>query len=868
MTPAVVPGPTGLPVEEVVAPVVTALAERGLAVLQAAPGAGKTTVVPLRLLDQPWLGGDRILLLQPRRVAARAAARRMSELVGDEVGGLVGYRTRDDRRVGARTRLEVVTDGILTRRLQADPSLPGVGLVIFDEFHERRLQADLGLALTLEARAGLRPQLRVLVMSATLAADAVAELLGRSDGSGPVAVVRSAGRAFPVEVVWADGPAAPASDPVAGTVRLVTRAVAEREGDVLVFLPGVGEITRVARALHGAPADGGGPLDVRPLHGSLSPAEQDAALLAAPGGRRKVVLATDVAETSLTVEGVAVVVDAGLARTPRFDPGSGLTRLVTGPASRASADQRAGRAGRTGPGTVYRAWTLGEQRARRAFADPEILVVDLTALALELAVWGADADQLAWIDRPPAPALAEGRRLLHELGALDSPGPSGRPTTTGRGMADLPLHPRLAHMVLASTPDRVGLACTLAALVEEADVLRRVDGRPVSADVAERLRALGRDREAPDADRRRLEAVRRRTGELLRRSGRSRAGTGPGAAGFSAGELAAAGPLLALAYPDRLAQRRGEGRFRLRDGPAVRVSPGDPLGSEAFVVVADVGGSDPATGVRRDGLVRLAAGIDQGDIDALFGAEVRTSETLVWEGDDLRVRTERRLGTLVLASRTGRPDPGPALADALAARVGEAGLDVLGWDDGARRLQERVAFAATTDPAGWPDLSDAALSASAPDWLAPRLTRARGTGDLARVSMSTVLRDLVGPAALHRLEAIAPPALVLPGGRRLTLDYAGLRPSARVRAQDLFGQTTHPSVGPARVPVVLHILSPAGRPVQVTADLPGFWAGSWQAVRKELAGRYPKHAWPTDPAAAPPPVPRSGRPPGARARRG
>jgi ATP-dependent helicase HrpB len=872
VTPALLPGPTGLPVEDVVDAVVAGLGGRGLAVLQAAPGAGKTTVVPLRLLGQPWLGGQRILLLQPRRVAARAAARRMSQLVGDEVGGLVGYRTRDDSRTGPRTRIEVVTDGILTRRLQADPSLPGVGLVIFDEFHERRLQADLGLALTLEARTGLRPELRVLVMSATLAADPVAELLGRSDGSGPAPVVRSAGRAFPVEVVWADGPTVRRADPAPGTARLVARSLREREGDVLVFLPGVGEIARVARSLGDVVADGPGPLpvDVRPLHGTLPPAEQDAALSAAPIGRRKVVLSTDVAETSVTVEGVTVVVDAGLARTPRFDPGSGLTRLVTGPASRASADQRAGRAGRTGPGTVYRAWTAGEHRARRAFADPEILVVDLTALALELAVWGADADQLAWLDRPPAAALAEGRRLLHELGALDVPGPSGRPTAAGRGMADLPLHPRLAHMVLAAAPDRARLACTLAALVEEADVLRRVGDRAVSADVAERLRALGRDREGPDADRRRLEAVRRRSSELFRRSGGSRSGaTHEAAEGrLTAGELAAAGPLLALAYPDRLAQRRSEGRFRLRDGPAVRLPAGDLLGSEAFLVVADVGGSDPATGVRREGLVRLAAGIDQGEVEALFADAVQTSEMLVWEGEDLRLRTERRLGAIVLASRTGPPHPGPELADALVARVGEVGLGLLGWDEGARTLQDRVAFASSSDPAGWPDLSDGALAASVGDWLAPRLLPARGAGDLARVSMAAVLRDVLGPAALHRLEVTAPPALSLPGGRRLSLDYAERRPSARVRAQDLFGQTTHPTVGPAQVPVVLHILSPAGRPVQVTADLPGFWAGSWQAVRKELAGRYPKHAWPTDPATAQPPAPRGARPSGARSRRG
>lgn len=860
------------------AEVAAALDDRGLGVVQAAPGAGKTTVIPLRLLNRPFLQDQKILLLQPRRVAARAAARRMSQMVGDEVGGLVGYRTRDDRRVGSRTRIEVVTDGILTRRLQADPSLPGVGLVIFDEFHERRLQADLGLALALEARTGLRPDLALLIMSATLSADPVAALLGQADGRGPAPVVRSAGRAFPVEVVWSEGSSAATRDPVPGVVRLVRQALQAREGDVLVFLPGVGEIGRASRALAaGAPTplDGVGPVDVHPLHGSLAPAGQDAALAPAPAGRRKVVLATDVAETSLTVEGVTVVVDAGLSRSPRYDPGSGLTRLVTVPAPQASADQRAGRAGRTAPGAVYRAWTLAEHRARRPFADPEILVVDLTALTLELAVWGADAGQLAWLDRPPPPALAEGRHLLHELEALDSPGPAGRPTRMGRAMADLPLHPRLARMVLSAAPVHAHLACDLAALLEEADVLRREAGRPAPVDITERLRVLYG---SAGGDRRRVEGVRRRSAELLRRSdrpggwGERRTGGRGGSAathGLAMDQLSAAGPLLALAYPDRVAQSRGGGRFRLRDGPGVRVPPTDPLAAEDFLVVADVGGADPAPGSRPEGLVRQAAGIDRSDLEILAGGAVEDVEALLWDGDDLYLRTERRLGSLVLASHAGLPAPGPELAQALVDRVGDVGLGALGWDDNTTSFRHRVAFAAASDPtAGWPDLSDAALLTTRRDWLAPRLLAARGAKDLSRVSMAAVLRDLLGPPATHRLDIVAPRVVVLVGGRRLEVSYADGRPSARVRAQDLFGQTIHPTVGPGRVPVVLEVLSPAGRPVQVTADLPGFWAGSWQMVRKELAGRYPKHAWPTDPAAAAVPGRRVVRPAGARSPRG
>jgi ATP-dependent helicase HrpB len=883
--PDVRPGPTGLPIEAVVPDVQAALAGRGLAVLQAEPGAGKTTVVPLRLLDEAWVGEGRIVMLEPRRVAARAAAARMAALIGEPVGQRVGYRTRDDRRVSSATRIEVVTEGILTRRVQADPFLSGVAAVIFDEFHERRLASDLGLALTLDARAGLRPDLRILVMSATLPAERVAGLLAGADGGDAVAVVTSHGRTFPVAVRWGSG-GADQRDVVPGVVGLARRAVEEETGDVLVFLPGVGEISRAASALRAAtstlgpgggvtaapghlgPSGGGrqvaagtGDIDIRVLHGSLTAAEQDAALASSGEGRRKVVLSTDLAETSLTVEGVTVVVDGGLNRAPRFDPGSGLTRLETRRASRASAEQRAGRAGRTAPGVVYRWWSAADHATRQAFAEPEILTVDLAALVLELAVWGSSAAELTWIDPPPTPALSEGRALLDALGAVQGSDDGARPTQIGRAMADLPVHPRLARMVLAAPAVQRPLACTLAALLEERDIFRRDGAAVATVDVVERVAAVAGDgNRAGTVDRRGLDVVRRRARELASRvdgvSGPYRVG------GRSEVDAAAVGRLVALAYPDRLAQARGGGRFRLRGGPGVTVAASDPLSAEAYLVVADVTPVDPTAvySSTSDGRVRLAAALDLADVEAIGGDEVVTEETYVWVDGDLRRRVARRLGALVLAETLGPPVPGPGLAAALAERVARDGLEVLGWNDEARAWQHRVAFARDTAGEGWPDVSDAALAATVGDWLVPRLASAKGSSDLAGVRMAAVIRQVLGPERSRQLDQLAPTSIELPSGRRLAVDYAEGRPSARARAQDLFGIRAHPTVGDRRIPVVLHVLSPAGRPVQVTADLPGFWAGSWPQVRREMAGRYPKHDWPTDPSAAAPRRPRSPAP--------
>ena len=922
-------GDTGLPVEESVAVLRAALAEDRQAVLQAPPGAGKTTVVPLRLLDEPWLAGGRIVMLEPRRLATRAAARRMAALLGEEVGGTVGYRTRDERRTGPDTRIEVVTEGILTRRLQQDPTLPGVGLVIFDEFHERNLHADLALALTLDARPALRPDLRLLVMSATLDTARIAALLASAsptagDAAGPaVPAIVSEGRAWPVDVRWVPsappvrkagfkgrpGPAPRAgAQAVPAAIAAVLRALREETGDVLVFLPGAGDIRRVEAAL-GEPGSGlPDGVDIRPLYGALPIADQDAALAPSPPGRRRVVLATDIAETSLTVDGVRVVVDGGWRRTPRYDPRSGLTRLETVPITKASADQRVGRAGRTEPGVAYRLWSKLEHGARRPYPDPEIVTADLAGLALELAVWGGTAPGvsgdtpavspgdtpgppgpgLPFLDPPPARALEEGRRLLTFLGALDA---EGRPTAAGRAMAELPLHPRLARMVIgAVAAGRGATACALAALLEDRDVLR---GRPdeIETDVTARLRLLvDRSSRHPQADGGAVAAARRRAAELARRVGVTPPDRADGAAD--------PGPVLALAYPDRVAQARGGARFRLRGGGGAWLPAEDPLAGEAFLVVAELdaaGRGSAAAG--RDSRIRLAAALDAADIEAVAaatGASVERVATLSWDTarDDLRARIERRLDNLVLGETEGPAEPGPATTAALLARARSTKLAVLGWTPAARSLQARTAFARRTVPSGGsgegvsagrveperityrkggetaqapggsaeprpggtglPDLSDAGLLASVDEWLAPLLGNAVGRADLEAVDMAGVVRRRLGHRVAE-LDRVAPAAITLAGGRPVPVDYGGDKPAAEVRVQDAFGTMTHPTVG--GVPVVLSLLSPAGRPIQVTADLPGFWKGSWADVRKDMAGRYPKHSWPADPAAAGPPSP-------------
>lgn len=855
---SLIPPLTDLPVEGCLPDVRAALAGPGHAVLQAPPGAGKTTIVPLRLLDEPWLDGGRIVVLEPRRLAARAAARRMADLLGENVGETVGYRTRDERHVGPATRIEVVTEGILTRRLQRDASLPGVGLVVFDEIHERNLQADLALALTLDVRLILRPDLRILAMSATLDTDRVAALIGGPSGDGtPAPVVASAGRSYPIDIRWR--PSGPRDRPAESAAAAVLHALRTDPGDVLVFLAGAADIRRVGSLLAaGVPSD----VDVRPLFGALSRADQDAALAPSPAGRRRIVLSTDIAETSLTVEGVGVVIDSGQVRSPRFDARSGLTRLQTGSNSRASADQRSGRAGRTGPGIAYRLWSPAEHAGRSAFAPPEIATVDLTGLALELAVWGTAAADLAFLDPPPPRALNEAHHLLIELGALNS---DLRVTAAGRLMAELPVHPRLAHMITVATTWGLGAtACALAALIEERDVLR---GRPdeLSADITERVRLIVDPTATHSAsDRAALQLVRRRATELRRRVKLTERHD-------RVDDLTACGPVLALAYPDRLAQARGQGQFRLRHGTGAWLPTGDALTGEAFLVVAELGsaGRPPvgtSSGSHRRGdqvgqpdqRIRLAAALDRADVERAAGDSIDDVSTLWWEPvrDDLRVRTERRFGALVLATSEGPASAGDDTISALIDRVRFTGLAILHWTPNARSLQSRAGFAHQALGSGWPDLSDRALLATLDEWLAPYLMQATRRVDLERLDLTRLLRDQVGHRRLAELDRIVPTTLTLATGRTLPIDYSGDDPTTSARVQDLFGTTTHPTVALGRVPVVVHLLSPAGRPVQVTADLPGFWSGSWSEVRKEMAGRYPKHEWPADPATATPPRPR------------
>lgn len=814
--------------------------------LVAPPGTGKTTVVPLRLLDEPWLAGQRIVVLEPRRLATRAAAARMAALVGGEIGGTVGYTTRDERRVGSATRVEVVTEGVLTRRLQRDPELPGCGLVVFDEVHERNLQTDLGLALTLDARTSVRPDLRVLVMSATVAAPRLAALLGGDTPAVPV--VTAEAEVHPIELRWRPRRQRDRIEPAVASA--VMTALRDADGDVLVFLPGAAEIRRVGDLLEAELATASralGHVDVRPLFGMLSAAEQDAALAPSLPGGRRVVLATDIAESSLTVEGVRIVVDSGLARAPRFDARTGMTRLHTVAVSKASTDQRAGRAGRLGPGVVYRLWSPLEQAARRAHIDPEITQVDLAGLALELAAWGTpDPGALRWLDAPPPRAFEEARRLLQLLGALDA---GGAITADGRAMNELPLHPRLAHLVVRAQAVGQGwLACVLAALLEERDVLR---GRPddLPSDVALRVRLVtGDDAWHPQADARALAGVRRRAGDLARRTGIEPTTGRAGAAGPEVPDPDASGRLLALAYPDRLAVQKGSpGHFQLRTGTRAWLPATDELATEAFLVAADLDGR------RRDARIRLAATLSAGDVAAAFDHEVQERRTLGWdrERDDLVERVDWHLGGIVLDSVVWPAEPGPATEDALLGHVRSAGLAALPWSAAARSLRERVAFLRARFGLPWPEWSDAALLRSLDAWLRPHLAGVTGRAGLAALDLVRILRTELGALALD-VDRLAPTHVEVPSGRRVALDYTADPPVLAVRVQELFGSTVTPTVAGGQVPVVLHLLSPAGRPVQITSDLAGFWAGSWADVRKAMAGRYPKHAWPDDPARADP----------------
>lgn len=828
-----------LPIDEALPALRAALSDRGIAVLQAPPGAGKSTAVPLALLDAPWMAGQKILLLEPRRLAARVVAERMASTLGERAGETVGYRMRLETKVSRATRIEVVTEGILTRQIQSDPALEGIAAVIFDEFHERSLNADLGLALCLETRAALRPELRLLVMSATLDGEAVARLLGDAP------IVTAEGRSFPVDIEYLGRamPLLPGGDepPERAVVLAVRRALRELDGDVLVFLPGAPEIRRVQGMLEGSewPAN----VELRALYGELTGEAQGAALEPAREGHRRVVLATNIAETSLTIPGVRVVIDSGLVRRAVFDPARGMGRLETRRLSRASSEQRAGRAGRTAPGVCLRLWGEGAQRSLAPFTPPEIVEADLTSLALELAAWGTtDAASLAWLDPPPVAQLASARELLHELGALDE---THRITAHGRAMAQIPAHPRLAHLLVRAREENEGtLAAQIAALLGERDILRGAERAwERDADLRTRLEALKRGGAGGgvEVDRGGVERVRRIAQQL-------------GARGDPTHDaILDAGEWLALAYPDRVGRRRGgegELRYALANGRGAAFTSPQSLSRSEFIVVADL------DDVAREGRIRLAAPVSLKALEQRLGSAILTEDLVEWDPREeaLRARRVRRLGALVLEERPPRELPPGRALEAMLEGLASMGLEVLPWTDEARSWQQRVAFARTVEPdSDWPDFSDGALSASTADWLAPWLEGITRRAHLSRLSMAEILSLRLSHAQREALARLAPTHLTMPTGTRQRVDYSNpAAPAVAVRMQEVFGLPTSPRVGGGRVPVTFSLLSPARRPLQVTRDLDSFWRGAYAEVRKDMRGRYPRHYWPEDPRLAEP----------------
>ncbi|KEF33190.1 DEAD/DEAH box helicase [Deinococcus sp. RL] len=807
-----------LPVFEVLPELRAALAAHPLVLLQAPPGAGKSTGLPLALLEEPWLAGQGVVLLQPRRAAVRGVAARLAQTLGEEVGGTVGSRVRFESRVSARTRIEVVTEGILTRRLQRDPELSGVGLVLLDEFHERSLDADLALALLRDVQGALRDDLRVLVMSATLD-PALPERLGAP-------LVRSAGRAYPVDVRYLP------TDPAGRVEDAVARAVREAlavhpTGDVLAFLPGVREIRGAMAALSGADAL------VLPLFGDLPLAEQRRAILPDPQGRRRVVLATSIAETSLTLEGVTIVVDGGLSRTQAFDPRTGLTRMVTTRVTRDGAEQRAGRAGRTAPGVAYRLWSERTHAALPQRRLPEVLEADLAPLTLELAGWGApDPAALAWLDAPPAPRVEAARGVLRELGALDA---AGRITPRGRTLLELPTHPRLAHLLREGEALGLGaLATDVAALLEERDPL----GGGAGADLTDRVAALRAWRRG---ERGGGEAGVLERAERLSRHWRRELGVRPDDSppdGFAVGQL------VALAYPERaaLARAGGGGRFLLAGGQGARLPEGDALAGAPALAVAHL---DAGTG---EGRIHLAAPLDPAALETR--AEWR--DTVRWDprAGALVAARERRVGALVLQSRPLEGLPHGERVAALAGAIRSEGLHLLTFSPEAEQLRARAQSLRQWRPdEGWPDLSDSGLLETLEQWLGPHLAGVRTREELGRVNLLPALQARLPWPLPARLDELAPTHLSVPSGSRVRLTYHpdGSPPILAVKLQELFGLAETPTVDGGRRPVRLHLLSPAGRPVQVTQDLRSFWNSSYFEVRRELRGRYPKHPWPDDP---------------------
>ncbi|PWC35846.1 ATP-dependent helicase HrpB [Azospirillum sp. TSO35-2] len=837
---------SALPIDPVLPALLDALDSRGMAVLQAPPGAGKTTRVPLALLDAGWLQGRKILVLEPRRLAARAAARRMAAMLGEAVGETVGYRVRLDTKIGPRTRIEVVTDGLFLRQLQEDPELPAVGAVLFDEFHERGIDSDLALALVQEARGALRDDLRLVVMSATLDAGPVAALLADAGGDAPM--VTSAGRAHPVDTRHLDAPA-PGSrieDAVAAAVR---RALREEPGSALVFLPGVGEIRRVQSLLE--QSDLGPGTVIAPLYGDLSAEAQDRAISPTAPGTRKIVLATSIAETSLTIEGIRIVVDSGLMRAPRFDPRGGMTRLATVKVSQASAEQRRGRAGRLEPGVCYRLWPEATHRALAPFTTPEIQDADLAPLALELAVWGvSDPATLAWLDPPPAAALAQARELLTGLGALDQ---KGAITAHGRRMAGFGVHPRLSHMMLAGKALGQGaLACLVAALLGERDIVRAQQGFR-DADLRLRVDLLRGEERGGQGAARGLSVDRGGAQQAIKQARTWRRQLG--VRDDDAMDSNAVGLLVALAYPDRIGQRRPDGapggvaaQYRLSGGRGAYFQAAEPLSAEDWLAIADLDGA------ARESRIFLAAPVSLAELEDSFADDIRSETIIAWDAREQAVlaRRRRRLFALILKDEKLAKPPAEAMTAAMIEGIRAMGPACLPWTDELRKWQTRVAFLRQREGDEWPDLSDAALMDGLEDWLAPFLDGVSRRAHLDRIDLSSALRALLPWSLKTRLDAEAPTHVEVPSGSRIPIDYDGEEPVLAVRLQEMFGLAETPRIAGGRVPLLLHLLSPARRPVQVTRDLASFWANAYKAVKADLKGQYPKHYWPDNPLEAEP----------------
>ncbi len=832
-----------LPVHNVLAELRQALHSSRRAVFTAPPGSGKTTVVPLALRDETWLAGQNILILEPRRLAARLTALFMAEQLGEDIGRTVGYRVRFDSKVSRETRVEVVTEGILSRRLQSDPELTGVGLVIFDEFHERSLDSDLALALCLDIQAGLREDLRLLVMSATIDTAAVSRLLGQAP------VINGTGTLYPVTVQHL-APAAHTDssrpDHIAiNTAQAVARVLTEQEGDILVFLPGGGEIRRAASRL--APLAREHNLALFPLYGNLPLAEQARAVRPDFQGRRRIILATTIAETSITIEGIRTVIDCGWKRVPRFDPNSGLSRLTTTRISRAAADQRAGRAGRLGPGACYRLWNPGGEHSLAAFDRPEILEADMASLVLELAAWGVtEPSTLAWLDPPPPGACAQARDLLTHLDSLDG---HGRITALGKKMTCLPLHPRLAHMVLQAAPGPAQkLACDLAALLSERDILT---GRARSVDIEERLHALEVfRRNGPDAahalgaDPGGCQRVDRISRQLIRLI----AAPAPKKQRESSASTTQPGSLVALAFPDRLGQLRTDarGRYKLSSGRGALLPEHDPLAASPYLAVADLDAG------QKEGRIFLAAALSKNEIQTLFGPHLTKVKEIVWDQKNAAVSARKLtcLGALILSEQMIRNPDAEAVQQALLKGIRTMGLACLPWTEMARSLQARIESLRIWQPAAnWPNLSDAQLGNSLQDWLGPFLGGIKNKEQLQKINLLEILRNHLGWALCNRLDQEAPTHIQVPSGSRIKLQYdnQGAPPILAVRLQEMFGLAETPALAGGTVPVLLHLLSPARRPIQITRDLRGFWNDAYHQVKKELKGRYPKHHWPDDP---------------------